>query len=277
MSWLPHGHRVGDPRGDGVADGGVQYVVGVPAQAHVRHRRLRRVARHPVDARHHLLRGALARVVEHPDRDDLGLFGDPVRGARDRTGDMGAVAVVVLGAHVVVDGVVAVGSAPAEVLVRDVDAGVDDVRGDALPGRVRVGVGGVQRETPLVDPGQTPGGRVRLGGVELQRPVLRHLGDGRVRGEPPGLPLRQLCGVPVQRGVVRAADLSAGAFDHAPAPRGTGRRAGGVEEDEVARGDGSRRARVADGPLRRTRRRGPGVQPERERGGQREGGAAAPP
>ena len=55
-------------------------------------------------------------------------------------GHVGAVAVAVVGVVVVVDGVEARGGAAAEVVVGDADTGVDDVRGDALAGGVRVGV-----------------------------------------------------------------------------------------------------------------------------------------
>src|SRR5690606_39585335 len=122
--------------GDGVADGGVESAVGAAAEGHVGDGRLDRGAGHPVDAGDHLGGGAGAGVVQHPDGDDLRLLGDAVGAARDRAGHMGAVAVAVLGDVVVVDGVVAVGGATAEVVVRDAHAGVDDVRGDALTGLV---------------------------------------------------------------------------------------------------------------------------------------------
>jgi hypothetical protein len=78
------------------------------------------------------------------------LFGDAVRPARRDAGDERAVAV--LGDVVAVDRVVAVAGAAAEVLVREGDAGVDDVDAGA------VGVGLVEPQGPLVGAVQTPKG-----------------------------------------------------------------------------------------------------------------------
>ena len=135
------------------------------------------VARHPVDARDHARGGAGAAAVEHAHGDEAHALGDAVGRAADRAGDVGAVAVAVVGAAAV-DGVEARHRAPAELRVREPDPGVDDVGGDVRRGRV-VAVGRAQREVALVDAVQAPGGVV-LRGVERDHAVGLDVGDRRV-------------------------------------------------------------------------------------------------
>ncbi len=174
--------------------------------------------------------------------------------ARDRAGDVGAVTVAVLGGVVVVDRVVAVGGAAAEVAVGDADAGVDDVRRHTLPGRVRVGVGAVQREVPLVDPVQAPGGRGGLGAGDAEGAVLDHRGDGRVGGEALGLGLGRTDLVAVQGLGVGPLDVGAVLLRQGTALGGTGTGLVRLEGHDVAAGDGVRGALVLDAAFGR----GPG-------------------
>ncbi len=177
----------GDTGVDGLLHGRVQGLVHATAERHVGDRGALVVLGDPVDARDDLLGGAGPLAVEDLDGDDLGLLGDTVLGTADGARDMRAVAVVVLGLVALVDGVEAVRWATAEVLVADVDAGVDDVGGDALTRGVRVVVLLVSLGVRLVDTVQAPRRRVVLGLVDVELLVLYDLVDGRVGGELPGL------------------------------------------------------------------------------------------
>ena len=110
----------------------------------------------PVDARDHARPRAAAGAVEHADGDEVDALRDAVRGASDRAGDMGAVAVAVVG-RAAVDGVEAAHGSSAELVVAEQDAGVDHVGGDARAGRV-IAVGAREEQRSLIDPVETPGG-----------------------------------------------------------------------------------------------------------------------
>src|SRR5690606_23045272 len=248
----------GDAGGDGVADRRVEGAVRAAAEGHVGDGRLDRVPRDPVDACDDLGGGAGARVVQHPHADDLGLLGHAVGAARDGAGDVGAVAVAVLGGVVVVDGVVAVGGTAAEVAVRDAHSGVDDVRRDALTGRIRVGVRVVERQVLLVDPVQAPGGRVRLGAGDVEGAVLDDRGDGRVGGETLRLGLGRLDLVAVQGLGVGPLDVGTVPLGDGPALRGVGAGLVRLQGHDVAAGDGVRRALVLDAAFGRGRGRARG-------------------
>jgi hypothetical protein len=217
--------------------------------AHVGDGGLDRVLGHPVDTRDDSVRRTGPVVVEHPHADDLRGLRDTVRAACDSARDMRAVAVAVLRGAVVVDGVVAVGGAAAEVGVGDPDAGVDDVRGDARAGAVRVGVRRAERQARLVDPVQAPG-RVGLGGGDADLLVLDHLGDRGVGGEPLGLGLAHLGGVAVERLLVGALDLAAVLGGQGLALLGVAAEARVlVEDDDVAVLDGAFRVGAEDHAL----------------------------
>ena len=76
--------------------------------------------------------------------------------AADRPGHVGAVTVAVGGVVVMVGEVTAGDRATLEVVVRHVDAGVDDVDPHAFAGAV-VEVPAVQRQVALIDPVESPG------------------------------------------------------------------------------------------------------------------------
>ena len=129
---LPAATAVGDAGGDRVGDRVVDRGVDAAAEAHVRHGRLDgSFAGDPVDAGDDLRGGAAAGVVEHPDADQLYSLRHAERGAADRTGDVGAVAVAVIGAAAV-DGIESARGPAAEVVVGEPDTGVDDVRAHAV-------------------------------------------------------------------------------------------------------------------------------------------------
>ena len=173
------GHAVGDRAPQRRVEGRRREV----ADAHVRHRRLTRlmIAGDPVHGGDSGARGAIAAAVEHPHGDQLGLLGDAVGRAADRTRHVRPVPVAVVG-RAAVDGVIAGHGAPAEVSVRGVDAAVDDVGRHARP-VVGGAVGVVERQVALVDPVQAPGGRGRLARVRLHLAVLLDVGHRRVLGQ----------------------------------------------------------------------------------------------
>src|SRR5262245_40942467 len=108
----------------------------------------------PVDAGDHALVGAAAAAVEHAHGDELDLLGDAVGGAAARAGHVRAVAVAVV-RRAAVDRVEARGGAPAELVVRGHDAGVDDVGRHAGAGGT-VGVGLIERQVALIDAVDAP-------------------------------------------------------------------------------------------------------------------------
>ena len=97
------------------------------------------VGRDPVDPGDDSGRGAGAVVAEDAYGDDLRLLRHAVRASGDGGGDVRAVAGAVLGGGVVVDEVVAVRGPPADLLVGDAHAGVEDVDGGAAAPGVRIG------------------------------------------------------------------------------------------------------------------------------------------
>src|SRR5690606_18896317 len=106
-------------------DAGIDHVLhrlvggagGAAAEAHVGHRRLDVVVGHPVHASDHAGVGAAAVAAQHPHRMHPCRLGDAIGGARHRAGDVGAVAIAVVGAAAVVDGGVTAGHATAELAV----------------------------------------------------------------------------------------------------------------------------------------------------------------
>src|SRR6185436_8091950 len=94
-------------------------------------------------------------------------LGDAVGRAADSAGHVGAVAVAVAAVPAVADGVEAANRAPAELRVREANAGVDDVGRDAAAG-AGVDVGPVERTVGLVDAIEPPRG------VVLRRDDLHH-------------------------------------------------------------------------------------------------------
>ncbi len=120
-----------------------------------------------------------------------------VRGAAHRPRDVCAVAVAVARPVAVADGRVAGPDAAGELLVRGAQARVEDVGVDPGAGLV-VGVGRVERQGPLVDAVEAPGGAA-LADVELDDPVLLDELDAVVVGEERRLLLGQLEGEAPER------------------------------------------------------------------------------
>jgi hypothetical protein len=168
------------------------------------------VVAHPVDAGDHAAPGAGAVAVQHPHRHQVHPLGHAVVGAAHGPGDVRAVPVAVLPVVPVADYVVADAGAAAELPVRGLDAGVEDVHGDAGAGEAVV-VGAVQGKVALVHPVQPP-----AGGLHRPDPLVllhvRHLGValqgfGRGRGQ---RGREALDGVPVRvvdRAAVRGREL----------------------------------------------------------------------
>ena len=112
------------------------------------------------------------------DRDRLG---DAVGRAADGAGDVRAVSVAVVDAAA--DEVGAEADATGELVVGDVETGVDHVGVHAGTGGV-VGVPGVERQQAAIDAIQAPG-RAGLDGAGHGDAVLLHVGHARI-GEQPG-------------------------------------------------------------------------------------------
>jgi hypothetical protein len=213
------------------------------------------VVGHPLDTVDDIGEVALAPAVQHPDRDEPDLLRHAVCGAADRAGHVGAVAAAVIGVRVVGDEVVAVDGPAAELLVNDLDTGVDDV------GVHRVSVGHRrvrlrQAARPLVDPVESPD-RVGLRRGDPHDAVLLDDAHGRVGRQPAGVrgtqpdgqcgvaPVLHLPGDEALRGRAEAARAGA-EDDDVPA----GHRAGGVGTNHDTLG-GTRAPRRAVRPAGR--------------------------
>ena len=96
----------------------------------------------------------------------------------DRSRHVGAVTVAIGGRSARRDLVDAGGGAPAELIVGEVDAGVDDVRRDASA-LAAPRIGAIERERALVHAIEAPVG-ARLGAGSGDRLVLLHVGDVRL-------------------------------------------------------------------------------------------------
>ena len=161
----------------------------------------------------------------------------------------------------VVDGVKPLPIRPANSLVRDADAGVDDVGVHALPGLV-VGVGVVERQVALVDPVEPPG-RGALGRDRLDDLVLLDVGDARIVGErlgllggqPDGEALERVLVDVVDGAAVGATELLGQSRDQRPVRVSLARGPGGVgvQDDDVGAADGLLRVAARSGARRSDR------------------------
>jgi hypothetical protein len=103
---------------------------------------------------------------------------DAMGRAADGAGDVGAVAVAVVGVSAAGDGVEAVAHAAAELLVVEQHAGIDDV-GVHVRCRGVVGVARIQRKVALIGAIESPG-RAGLRGAGRDHTVFFDVGDAAV-------------------------------------------------------------------------------------------------
>src|SRR4029450_1033434 len=122
---------------------------------HAQHRGSGVMRDDPVDARDHVTERAGPLAIQHPNAHQADALGDPVRGTAHRPGYVRAVPIAVGGIRIVIDEVVTAYGRPPDFVVREADARVHDVGGDAGAGR-DVPVLIVTRRRPLVDPVQAP-------------------------------------------------------------------------------------------------------------------------
>jgi hypothetical protein len=138
------------------------------------------VGAYPVDARDHLCVGPGALAVENPDADECDALRYTVGTAADRSGDVGAMAVAVVGGAAV-DRVVSRDRPPAEVGMRKADARVNHVSSDALSRQV-VGIALIQGQSTLVDAVESPG-RTGLLGHGFDNPIFLDKRDALIEAQ----------------------------------------------------------------------------------------------
>jgi len=113
------------------------------------------VGRHPVDASDHLLVRRGPAAAQHANGVDGGELGDTIRRARDRAGDMGSVAIAVVGLPETAEGAEPNHHAPGQLDMGGPDAAVDDVDVGPHP-RASEMVQAVQRQKSLVETVEPP-------------------------------------------------------------------------------------------------------------------------